>query len=898
MPPTRNHLRPILVSLLLCPVAGAATEGSGISHLEPLTRTDGSAQLAVFAPTSDFLGCLWSTDGTEAGTERIGADDECIQAERFPALVAVHDGVGYFVADPVLYRFWRTDGTAAGTWPLTTFGYGGLINISRHSLLAPELGLFFFDMHEAVHGTEPWVSDGSPESARLLADVKPGPDGGIPFGYVSLGSRVLFFSRERGLDEGTDLWRTDGRPDGTAVVSRVSSPRLPGAEPPPAVGDRIVFWAVSNGACEAELWSSDGTAPGTFPLRGFAAESCPAVPAFAAAPVSPADRAVLFVAGDGGRGVELWRTDGTSEGTVRLTDFASADPFPESFPAARAPFAHDGRVYFAADDGSHGQELWSTGTTPGTASLVADLCPGPCSSRPEDFRAAGERLLFVAGDLEAGRELWTSDGTSAGTTRLSDVCPGACDAAIRRPTPFGESLLFFADDGSHGDELWSLPADGAPARLTDLAPARPFGSVINIVPLGPRALFTADDGEHGRELWVTDGRPEGTRLLVDLETEEIPEPPTAPGNLAVANLGGGVLRLTWEDRSDDEAFFAIEIARASETTWRRVAAADRDATSFERFLSGGSFRVRVRAVKGSLLSPPSNEVTVTVTGFCRATDTELCLAGDRFRVWVNWYNQHAEPEDRVVTPAQAVPAGDDNEESGYFWFFTRQNLELVVKMLDGTTLNGHFWFFWGGLSDLSYTIYVEDTLASETRSYINPPGRICGGSDTSAFPLDAASGGSEWPATPAGLPPAGSRSFAAAVGPATRFALLDAPSTVTAAAHPFTPCVADDGTLCLLDGALAVTVEWTDQHNGGSGLGRAVPYTDLTGFFWFFQPENVELIVKALDGRTVNGKIWVFYGALSDVGYTIRVELQGSHEVRFYENLPGVICGRGDTAAF
>jgi hypothetical protein len=111
--------------------------------------------------------------------------------------------------------------------------------------------------------------------------------------------------------------------------------------------------------------------------------------------------------------------------------------------------------------------------------------------------------------------------------------------------------------------------------------------------------------------------------------------------------------------------------------------------------------------------------------------------------------------------------------------------------------------------------------------------------------------------------------------------------------------VADDETLCLLDGMLAVTVDWTDHHNGGSGVGRARPYTDLTGFFWFFHPENVELVVKALDGRTVNGKIWVFYGALSDVGYTIRVEnREDGHAVRTYTNPPGTICGNGDTAAF
>jgi hypothetical protein len=197
-------------------------------------------------------------------------------------------------------------------------------------------------------------------------------------------------------------------------------------------------------------------------------------------------------------------------------------------------------------------------------------------------------------------------------------------------------------------------------------------------------------------------------------------------------------------------------------------------------------------------------------------------------------------------------------------------------------------------------------VARTSRFYHNPPGQICGGADT-AFPGSDTSGSSlaegaeaaPWTATAA---PSRRRSslapFAVAHGPATRFVALDAPASVTGALHPPQPCEPDEETLCLLDGMLAVTVDWTDHHNGGSGVGRAIPYTDVSGFFWFFHPENIELVVKALDGRTVNGKIWVFYGALSDVEYTIRVLHDEAHQVRTYENPPGVICGRGDTAAF
>src|SRR5262249_42373642 len=82
-----------------------------------------------------------------------------------------------------------------------------------------------------------------------------------------------------------------------------------------------------------------------------------------------------------------------------------------------------------------------------------------------------------------------------------------------------------------------------------------------------------------------------------------------------------------------------------------------------------------------------------------------------------------------------------------------------------------------------------------------------------------------------------------------------------------------------------------------SGVGNAVGLTGDTGYFWFFQDTNVELVVKVLDGRPVNGAYWVFYGALSDVQYTITVTDTLSHASRTYENPSGHQASRADTSA-
>ena len=74
--------------------------------------------------------------------------------------------------------------------------------------------------------------------------------------------------------------------------------------------------------------------------------------------------------------------------------------------------------------------------------------------------------------------------------------------------------------------------------------------------------------------------------------------------------------------------------------------------------------------------------------------------------------------------------------------------------------------------------------------------------------------------------------------------------------------------------------------------------TDNTGSFPFFDQANVELLVKLLDGQPVNGRLWLFYGALSDVEYWIDVTDTATGKVKSYHNPPGTYCGKADTRAF
>lgn len=111
------------------------------------------------------------------------------------------------------------------------------------------------------------------------------------------------------------------------------------------------------------------------------------------------------------------------------------------------------------------------------------------------------------------------------------------------------------------------------------------------------------------------------------------------------------------------------------------------------------------------------------------------------------------------------------------------------------------------------------------------------------------------------------------------------------------PCVADQRTLCLAGGRFKVQVDWrtlTPQ----TGPGTAKPLTSDTGYFWFFSANNIELVVKVLDARSINGHFWVFYGALSDVQYTITVTDSLTGRQRIYENPQGKLASVGDILAF
>ena len=220
--------------------------------------------------------------------------------------------------------------------------------------------------------------------------------------------------------------------------------------------------------------------------------------------VAASGTGLFFTADDGITGRELWRSDGAlgfldarsdlgfpasgGSGTRRVKDVR---PGKEGSDPLHLTWESEGSLlFFSADDGSTGRELWSSDSTTAGTAMVADICPGVRGSGPSHLIAWGGRLFFQADDCSNGPELWVSDGTQEGTILLLDVRPGSAGAfpsyfTLLEPTAGGGEQIFFLANGGGYDA------------------AAASGSV---------------QGWGGAQLWVSDGTSRGTRRAFQQRT--------------------------------------------------------------------------------------------------------------------------------------------------------------------------------------------------------------------------------------------------------------------------------------------------------------------------------------------------------------------------------------------
>ncbi|GEN07223.1 ELWxxDGT repeat-containing protein [Myxococcus fulvus] len=177
----------------------------------------------------------------------------------------------------------------------------------------------------------------------------------------------------------------------------------------------------------------------------------------------------------------------------------------------------EGVLYFAANDGVHGTELWKSSGTQGAGTLlVRDIARGPESSGPTELTRVGDRLFFLADDDVRGRALWVSDGTEAGTRLVKRVLPIGASFVENQTLVAYENRLYFSTvvpDGTDGYELWT--SDGTEAgtfMVEDIAPGQASSFPRRFIVHDGFLFFVISMGD---ETWLVrgDGGPGITPLL-------------------------------------------------------------------------------------------------------------------------------------------------------------------------------------------------------------------------------------------------------------------------------------------------------------------------------------------------------------------------------------------------
>jgi uncharacterized delta-60 repeat protein len=434
-------------------------------------------------------------------------------------------------------ELWKTDGTAAGTVLVKDIlpGNSGS-NPGTFHVLGTTL---YFAADDGVGGIELWKSDGTAGGTQRVKDILPGAGSSFPNSFVVVGSHLYFFANSGGV--GYDLWKSDGTEAGTVLVRNiwmgVSGFLSSSLSNLTAVGNTL-FFTGDDGMNGAELWKSDGTTAGTMMVKDIhpGSQYDPFTFQFTLNHSNPGSlkavgNVLYFSAEDGIHGQELWKSDGTEAGTVMVKDIQNGGF--GSISSSMTPIDFGGNLYFIADDGVNGSRLWKSDETPGGTTIVNSTV----AINPWTTCVSGAAMFFTAWDSATGYELWKSDGTEAGTVMVKDIRPGSAGSNPEWLTDIAGTLYFRADNGTDGVELWK--SDGTEAgtlMVKNISAGSAASAPFAITAIGGTVFFGANDGINGSEFWKSDGTEAGTVLVKNINQINAPSNPAA-----LTEVGGKLL---------------------------------------------------------------------------------------------------------------------------------------------------------------------------------------------------------------------------------------------------------------------------------------------------------------------------------------------------------------------
>ncbi len=478
---------------------------------------------------------VWVSDGSYAGTHRssIVQDDN----EGDPKELTAYQGQLYFVGNDGATgdELWRTNGTPAGTTQVADINPGaGDAHVHQLTVSGNKL---YFVADDGTHGSELWMYDGS--KVALLKDIVPNNESSYPSDLTDVKGKLYFAAYDH--SHGYELWVSDGTPPGTVLYYDVVH-GTEGSHPREltAVGKDIVYVAMNetrgrnifrntqNETILDTLYSS------TLPPRDLFGD----------------DTSYSFIGGGAAYGLEpYWSKDPTLN---RLADIAEGSA--SSDPKWLGYSTTGDHLYFSADDGIHGRELWMSDDTELGAHLVKDIADyGRGSVRNIDAKI-GNIHYFVAQDENNHKiKLFRSDGTPFGTYPLKSLDDFRWMVVFKDKLFFADENFIYSTDGTkentflyvasmqlqsipyytgtpivfhnklyfvgrgkiHGEQLYCIDGENSLERVSNFSVGDPRFSDLTI--MGDHFYFSANDGAtHSIELWKSDGTLGGISLVKDI----------------------------------------------------------------------------------------------------------------------------------------------------------------------------------------------------------------------------------------------------------------------------------------------------------------------------------------------------------------------------------------------
>lgn len=455
--------------------------GWGYHSLPYLSSADG-----LYFQVSNSLGGyeIWKTDGTTAGTRlfqdiETGTNDSWIN---FLAPVGDKLYVGGRDRYDALQKSWRTDGSLAGITEMPIRiessglpGWHATVGDTLYFRGLPTPDSWNYGI---------WKINDSTGALTLIQPLQrswqfPYFQATDPPNFTRVGER-MYYTAQGGL------YQTDIASSNPVWLLSCRDASLFGA-----LGGELYFSATTDGEFTQQLWRTDGTPSGTrlvTPRPGIHQVWQKPVA------VSEGQGVLYFVERDAGAPTYgLHRTDGTPGGTYRLCTI-------EGFGRFRAM---GDKIFFSAVSAEAGNALWVTdGTIAGTR-VVRSIVPDNEEGHVAKMEAIGGRIVFQVYSSAFSTELWSSDGTEEGTFMIKGIGPGPSLTSNEEFTVFNGRLIFSADDGIHGVELWETDGTAEGTRLlADVTGDSGTSAPRMLTSLGQDLYFIAHTEATGRELFI------------------------------------------------------------------------------------------------------------------------------------------------------------------------------------------------------------------------------------------------------------------------------------------------------------------------------------------------------------------------------------------------------------